>query len=295
MNIYFVYALIDPRDGSIFYIGKGKNNRPYRHLEEAKKTNEINKGQNPYKIRKIRNILAAGYETYDVIYLHKNLTEKEAFELEIKEIASHNNLTNISLGGEGGDNITNNPNYDLICRHISEGGKRRFEDPEERKKCSKPGKLNGMYGKQMSEYTKQRLREVNILSFEERYGKEIANEKKKMMSLKTKEQYANGKKPAGCFTRYNESFEEITKIKEFMKDGTSTWPIICDELNLTKKQIIGICKRNDIVINLKTRKECTLEEYIGHKKYKEFCEKRSLATRGSNNPRYKDGTHIVNK
>lgn len=37
MNIYFVYALIDPRDGSIFYIGKGKGIRPYRHLEEAKR------------------------------------------------------------------------------------------------------------------------------------------------------------------------------------------------------------------------------------------------------------------
>lgn len=80
-----------------------------------------------------------------------------------------------------------------------------------------------------------------------------------------------------------------------MKDRTNTWPIICDELNLTKKQIIGICKRNDIVINLKTRKECRWEEYLGPKKYKEFCKNRSLATKGSKNPRYKDGTHIVNK
>lgn len=296
MNIYFVYALIDPRDGSIFYIGKGKNNRPYRHLEEAKKTNEINKGQNPYKIRKIKNILAAGYETYDVIYLHKNLTEKEAFELEIKEIASHDNLTNISLGGEGGDNITNNPNYDLICKHISEGGKKRFEDPEERKKCSKPGKLNGMYGKHHTkESIEKMMKNHKHGTYEEQYGEEKANEIKLKFSINLKEQYANGRKPTGCYKRYNETTEEITKIKEFMKGGTSTWPIICDELNLTKKQIIGICKRNDIVINLKTRKECTLEEYLGDKKYKEFCLKRSLATRGSNNPRYKDGTHIVNK
>lgn len=294
MNIYFVYALIDPRDGSIFYIGKGKNNRPYRHLEEAKKTNKINKGQNPYKIRKIKNILAAEYDCYEIKYLHENLSEKEAFELEIKEIASHDNLTNISLGGEGGDNITNNPNYDLICKHISEGGKKRFEDPAERRKNAHYGESNGMYGKQMSEYTKQCLREVNTLSFEERYGKEIADEKKKKMSLKRKGKYYN-RKVGSPFTRYNETTEEIEKIKEFMKGGTSTWPIICDELNLTKKQIIGICKRNDIVINLKTRKECTLKEYLGDKKYKEFCLKRSLATRGSNNPRYKDGTHIVNK
>lgn len=35
MNEYFVYALIDPRDGSIFYIGKGKGNRPKQHLTES--------------------------------------------------------------------------------------------------------------------------------------------------------------------------------------------------------------------------------------------------------------------
>lgn len=290
MNIYFVYALIDPRDGSIFYIGKGKGDRPYRHLSEAKSGISCN----PYKIRKINNILKAGYDCYEIKYLHENLSEKEAFELEIKEIASHDNLTNISLGGEGGDNISNNPNYDLICKHISEGGKKRFEDPAECRKNAHYGEFNGMYGKKHTKEVIEKLRKINSHSYEERYGKEIAVEIKKKMSLNRKGKYYN-RKDGSPFTRYNETNEEITKIKEFMKDGTSTWPIICDELNLTKKQIIGICKRNDIVINLKTRKECTLEEYLGDKKYKEFCLKRSLATRGSNNPRYKDGTHIVNK
>lgn len=290
MNIYFVYALIDPRDGSIFYIGKGKGDRPYRHLSEAKSGISCN----PYKIRKINNILKAGYDCYEIKYLHENLSEKEAFELEIKEIASHDNLTNISLGGDGGDNITNNPQYEEICRRISEGAKKRFEDPTERSKNAHYGESNGMYGKHHTKEVIEKLRKINSHSYEERYGKEIAVEIKKKMSLNRKGKYYN-RKDGSPFTRYNESFEEITKIKEFMKGGTSTWPIICDELNLTKKQIIGICKRNDIVINLKTRKECTLEEYLGDKKYKEFCLKRSLATRGSNNPRYKDGIHIVNK
>lgn len=35
MNEYFVYALVDPRDGSIFYIGKGKGDRPRQHLVES--------------------------------------------------------------------------------------------------------------------------------------------------------------------------------------------------------------------------------------------------------------------
>lgn len=62
MNIFFVYALIDPRDGSIFYIGKGKGNRPYCHLKEA----QAGVSGNPYKIRKINKILEAGYDCYDV-------------------------------------------------------------------------------------------------------------------------------------------------------------------------------------------------------------------------------------
>lgn len=29
--MFYVYNLIDPRDNSIFYVGKGKGNRMYKH------------------------------------------------------------------------------------------------------------------------------------------------------------------------------------------------------------------------------------------------------------------------
>ena len=32
---YYVYALIDPRDNRIFYIGKGKGNRIFQHAKDA--------------------------------------------------------------------------------------------------------------------------------------------------------------------------------------------------------------------------------------------------------------------
>ncbi len=57
MNEYFVYALVDPRDGSIFYIGKGKNNRPRQHLVESLRyKNDTKNAINPYKTRKILNL-----------------------------------------------------------------------------------------------------------------------------------------------------------------------------------------------------------------------------------------------
>ena len=31
---YYVYALVDPRDNKIFYIGKGINNRIFQHEEK---------------------------------------------------------------------------------------------------------------------------------------------------------------------------------------------------------------------------------------------------------------------
>ena len=39
--MYYVYALIDPRNNKIFYIGKGLNNRMYVHLQLAKRKKRI--------------------------------------------------------------------------------------------------------------------------------------------------------------------------------------------------------------------------------------------------------------
>ena len=37
---YYVYALIDPRDNRIFYIGKGKGNRIFQHAKDALDCND---------------------------------------------------------------------------------------------------------------------------------------------------------------------------------------------------------------------------------------------------------------
>lgn len=78
---WYVYALVEPEPAkSIFYIGKGKNQRPSDHIKEA--INAVKKGANlTDKQRKIIEILDARKKVQFVI-LRSGLTDLEAYELE---------------------------------------------------------------------------------------------------------------------------------------------------------------------------------------------------------------------
>lgn len=73
-NIYYVYALIDPRTGLPFYVGKGKNDRMQSHLDGTA-TGGIK------KYNRIAEIRAAGYEPV-AVKLEENLFEEQAYEIE---------------------------------------------------------------------------------------------------------------------------------------------------------------------------------------------------------------------
>ena len=91
---YYVYALIDPRDGKPFYVGKGKNRRMFKHVLEARG------GRSGAKCDVIRAILAAGLDVqYDIIQRFE--CEDDAYSFEAQKIAEIGigNLTNIAFGG----------------------------------------------------------------------------------------------------------------------------------------------------------------------------------------------------
>lgn len=97
-DIFYVYALVDWReeDNWIFYVGKGKNDRAFDHIDDAERTSRWNRSD---KHKRIINILRnASNENIDemVINLGENLTEGEAFILEsiIIESIGLYNLTN---------------------------------------------------------------------------------------------------------------------------------------------------------------------------------------------------------
>lgn len=94
--MWYVYELIDPRDNSVFYVGKGKGDRMHLHEKNAKRDR---------RSAKSLRIMDINGEGYSVI---KRKTaefdnEEEAYLEEIERIAEIGlaNLTNVLPGGGG--------------------------------------------------------------------------------------------------------------------------------------------------------------------------------------------------
>ena len=130
-NEYYVYAYLDPREKGQFiyngieykykpfYIGKGKNDRCYRHLIQVKNKNKYKDSK---KYKTIREILYSDMEPI-IIKIKENLKELESLKLERKTIKK------IGL------DILTNENYGGI--HVQEGYK---HTEETKKKLSVSGK-----------------------------------------------------------------------------------------------------------------------------------------------------------
>lgn len=76
---WYVYALQDPRDGKIFYVGKGKGNRIFAHALDIQIDDDV--FENP-KHELIRSILAEGLRINSFLIRHRISSEKEAYVVE---------------------------------------------------------------------------------------------------------------------------------------------------------------------------------------------------------------------
>lgn len=95
--VWYVYELLDPRDGKTFYVGKGKGNRVAAHEKEAAKANRVCSK----KISKIKDIWSAG------LFVERRINaffwdEQSAYDHETDVIDAYSleNLTNVLPGGQ---------------------------------------------------------------------------------------------------------------------------------------------------------------------------------------------------
>jgi len=191
---YYVYVYLDPRksgkfkyaemlfDFLPFYVGKGKGNRLYDHLDEKRKCN-------PHKSRIIEKIKKDGLEPI-VFTLLEHLSEESALLFEVEVISKIGRfdkksgpLTNLTDGGDGSSGyIQSWETKEKRHKSLFEGDtnwKRSGKTHEFSKLMSKAthfrnedfkkalserykGSGNPMYGKKSSEKQKESVRNAHL-------------------------------------------------------------------------------------------------------------------------------------
>jgi hypothetical protein len=98
---YYIYRLIDPRNGETFYVGKGRGDRIFQHANGALKP-ELEEDALDTKMQRIRDIRSAGLEVGHVIHRHGIKDEQTAFQIEAAVIDAYPGLAN-RVGGHSTD------------------------------------------------------------------------------------------------------------------------------------------------------------------------------------------------
>ena len=105
---YYVYRLIDPRNGQTFYVGKGQGDRVFRHAQGVENDPEdYGPGSTKERIAQIR---FAGFPVGHIIHRH-GMNEITALEVEGALIDCYQGLTNKQGGYQ---------NHLRGCRHADE-------------------------------------------------------------------------------------------------------------------------------------------------------------------------------
>jgi hypothetical protein len=213
--MYYVYELIDPRVNIPFYVGKGKNDRVYFHLSEKSRA----KSDNERKFNKIQKIRECGYEpeikivkyfdNEDDAYFYEELLIQKYGRIRYDE---NGILTNICESSRPPK---------LKGRTYKEiYGDNWEEQIEKRRKVQIEA---GGYGpKKHSEETKKKISEKVSGKNNPSYGIPCSEERKRKISERAKERFAEGFKSSSSVTYllispFGEKFEVFGELKKFCK------------------------------------------------------------------------------
>ena len=154
-----------------FYVGKDKHNNP----EYIGSGILLQRAIKKYGIGNFKK------EILEICESYKHMNEREKYWIKELNCCKSKNCYNISTGGDGGDNITFNPNRDQFVekQRLRTGelnslfGKTHTK--ESKQKMSHSGEENGMYGKNHTDESKLKQKEkakgrYTLDWFIERYG-----------------------------------------------------------------------------------------------------------------------------
>ena len=159
MSNYCVYEFVLKKSG-VFYIGSTQNlkKRIYRHLRDLSNgTHHCSLLQQAWQSD--QNFFL---NVYDMPDRETAYNREEKMIREAMASSKNHLLANIGIHSRGGDNLTRNPNRDLIINNITKAALYRNSQlsVEERKTLyGKYGDRNGMFGKKHSLATRQLLSE----------------------------------------------------------------------------------------------------------------------------------------
>jgi hypothetical protein len=102
---YYTYLLIDPRSGSVFYVGKGKGNRLSMHARRA----ALGHIDNAQKHKIITQVTSSGLAVREVVF---SVHEKEA-DAYITERALIKAFKNCGIANVSGGIVTNDERREL--------------------------------------------------------------------------------------------------------------------------------------------------------------------------------------
>jgi hypothetical protein len=153
---FYVYSLIDPRNGSVFYVGKGQGSRTKRHLRAC----VAGIHDNPKLQNKVNKILKKGL-VYEAEIMFSSACEAECFRKEEEWILFYGraSLCNLTDGGEGASGYKHTPEAIKKMKewHL---GKPLTEDHRKNIGDSQRGEKSYMFGKTLSEERRKEVSEA---------------------------------------------------------------------------------------------------------------------------------------